>query len=99
MAFKGDVVCVSSSQQMQAASDNAAATSPMPSVNTYALNYTDTSLPPPPVPYGVCKGFLVYRQAYMGDYVCVTTSTASQVAADNAAFPMRYCYKFLTGCK
>jgi hypothetical protein len=97
-AFKGDVVCVSSSQQTQAAKDNAAATSPIPSVNTYASNYTDKSLSPL-VPYGVCKGSFVYRQAYMGDYVCVTTSTASQVAADNAAFLLRYCYKFLTGCK
>jgi hypothetical protein len=83
-AFKGDVVCVSSSQQTQAAKDNAAATSPMSSANTNALNYTDKLLSPL-VPYGVCKGSLVYRQAYMGDYVCVTTSTASEVAAGRTA--------------
>jgi hypothetical protein len=72
---------------------------------SYSSNYTDysyyTSLVPTPnpsipnsiVPYGVCAPYLfvpqVFRQAYMGDYVCVSQAEAAQVASDNAAFLTR----------
>jgi hypothetical protein len=72
---------------------------------SYSSNYTDfsyyTGLMPTPtpsipndiVPYGVCP--LMYRQAYMGDYVCVTAAERTQVDADNAAFTSR---RSIVGC-
>jgi hypothetical protein len=77
-AFVGDPVCVTPAAQAQAVADNAAAAS------NYATNYTSTTIVPN-VPYGICKTPLQYRQAYMGDYVCVSATHACQVAADNAA--------------
>ncbi len=81
-AFPGDLVCVSSSEHSQVLADNAAAAS------HYATNYTQTAIVPN-VPYGICKSSLQYRQAYMGDYVCVSSAQASQVMADNAAYAGR----------
>jgi hypothetical protein len=40
----------------------------------------------PNVPYGICKTPLLYRQAYMGDHVCVSATHACEVAADNARY-------------
>jgi hypothetical protein len=95
-AFLGDAVCVTESEQMQAASDykNALA---MGSASTYSTSYTAPPVSPYTVqiPYGICRPEIitsveqVYRQAYMGDYVCVSLSQWAQVAADNAAFPTR----------
>jgi hypothetical protein len=105
-AFLGDPVCVTQMQRNQVKMDNTAAQSGSSYVSGY--NYTVAPPLPPytaPIPYGVCKtpgplssfgtifGFpLVYRQAYMGDYVCVTGSPipdneAQQVANDNASYP------------
>jgi hypothetical protein len=81
-AFVGDLVCVSSSEHTQVLADNAAAAS------SYATNYTQTAIVPN-VPYGICKSSLQYRQAYMGDYACVSAAQASQVMADNAAYAGR----------
>jgi hypothetical protein len=77
-AFPGDPVCVSSTERSEVLTDNAAAAS------SYATNYTRTTIVPN-VPYGVCKSSLQYRQAYMGDYVCVSPLQAGQVMADNIA--------------
>ncbi len=81
-AFVGDLVCVSSTEHTQVLADNAAAAS------HYATNYTQTAIVPN-VPYGICKSSLQYRQAHMGDYVCVSSAQASQVMADNAAYASR----------
>lgn len=91
MAFQGDTVCVLPSQQTQAATDNANALA-TGSTSTYSTPYTDPKLVPP-VPYGICKVDLQYRRAYMGDYVCVTSGTATQVQADNLSFlsRVRFC--------
>ena len=77
-AFPGDPVCVTLLAHIQAVGDTAAAAS------NYATNYTSAKFVPN-VPYGICKTPLQYRQAYMGDYVCVSATHACQVAADNAA--------------
>ncbi len=74
-AFQGDDVCVTPAQQSQAATDN----NPTTIKSRYKTNATDG------VAYGVCKSPCVWRQAYMGDYVCVSASVRAQVAADNAA--------------
>src|SRR5262249_42709566 len=84
-AFPGDVVCVSTSERSQVLADNAAAASNY----VKGKNYTQAAIVPN-VPYGVCKSTLQYRQAYMGDYVCVSAAQASQVMADNAAYRGRY---------
>jgi hypothetical protein len=78
-AFQGDPVCVSSTEHSQVLTDNAAAAS------NYATNYTRTTIVPN-VPYGICKSSLQYRQAYMGDYVCVSSTQANQIMLDNTAF-------------
>jgi hypothetical protein len=97
-AFLGDLVCVTQMQQNQVETDNNNANAS--STGTYSSDYTN-SPPPPSVPYGVCKILsslvvsLTYRQAYMGDYVCVGSSygdplhpgEAQQVASDNASYP------------
>jgi hypothetical protein len=90
-AFQGDLVCVTSGEAGQVMTDNNNAAAG----TTYSMNYTDktfykgyTFVPSVPngiVPYGICKSGLQYRLAYMGDYVCVSSSQARQVAADNAA--------------
>jgi hypothetical protein len=81
-AFQGDSVCVLSSERSQVLADNAAAAA------NYATNYTSTTIVPN-VPYGICKLSLQYRQAYMGDYVCVSSTQANQVMLDNAAAATR----------
>jgi hypothetical protein len=75
-AFKGDDVCVTPAQQGQAVSDNDPATI----TSRYKTKASDLG-----ISYGTCKSGYVWRQAYMGDYVCVTPATQKQVAADNAA--------------
>ena len=55
-----------------AAADNAAASS-RKAVNVYGAN--------------ACISGYVWREAFAGDYVCVTSAVRSQVAADNAAAP------------
>jgi hypothetical protein len=75
-AFQGDDVCVDPAQQAQAVSDNKAATIK----SRYKINASDLG-----ISYGTCIKGYVWRQAYMGDYVCVTRATQKQVAADNAA--------------
>jgi hypothetical protein len=98
-AFLGDAVCVTKTEQMQANSDLMNALNP-PSTSTYSTDYTAPPVSPytaptQSIPYGVCESkkplfeSLVYRQAYMGDYVCVSLSQQTQVANDNAAFPTR----------
>lgn len=84
-AFQGDYVCVTPDEQAQAAADNAAAAS------HYSINYTE-SVPSgtKSVPYGVCLGEgYGWRQAYMGDYVCVSSTQQTQVATDNSSLPNR----------
>jgi len=90
-AFQGDYVCVTTGEQTQAAADTSAAKS------NYSSDYTDYAFVPN-VPYGVCKTSLTavgmalqYRQAYMGDYVCVSPTQQTQVATDNSSLPSRIC--------
>jgi hypothetical protein len=84
-AFQGDPVCVSQEEQNQVQADNNAAVRG----NSYSSNYTVV----PTVPYGLCKqppkvlDALQYRQAYMGDYVCVSNEQWRQVKSENASFP------------
>ena len=94
-AFQGDPVCVTQKEANQVTTDNNNAAAGA----SYSSNYTDktfyngyTPVPSVPngiVPYGTCKSGFQYRQAYMGDYVCVSSGQASQVIADNAAFEGR----------
>jgi hypothetical protein len=76
-AFPGDPVCVSLAEHSQVLAENAAAAS------NFATNYTNTEIVPN-VPYGICTTGLQYRQANMGDYVCVTSTQARQVVCENA---------------
>jgi hypothetical protein len=76
-AFPGDPVCVSLTSHLWTYDDNAA------TAIDYATSYTVTTIVPN-IPYGICKIPLQYRQAYMGDYVCVSAQHACQAAADNA---------------
>jgi hypothetical protein len=100
-AFQADPVCVTDEQASQVITDNNAAAAG----TTYSANYTDSSfytgstfvpsIPNGVVPYGICfpstrsLGREVYRQAYMGDYVCVSAEEANQVRKDNAKFLSR----------
>jgi hypothetical protein len=100
-AFQADPVCVTDKQASQVITDNNAAAAG----TTYSANYTDSSfytgstfvpsIPNGVVPYGICfpstrsLGREVYRQAYMGDYVCVSAEEANQVRKDNAKFLSR----------
>ncbi|MGP0089721.1 MAG: hypothetical protein ACLPKB_07150 [Xanthobacteraceae bacterium] len=88
-AFPGDYVCVTQTQQTDAIASTAAAQSSTgnhylpPPETIYTTNPTDT------VPYGICEKGYGWRQAHMGDYVCVSTTTMppvpTQVGLDNAA--------------
>jgi hypothetical protein len=79
-AFYNDPVCVTSSELSQVTNDtNAAASSYIPGQNYTAV---------PAVPYGACPG-TPYRQASMGDYVCVPQSHATNIATQNAQLSMR----------
>ncbi len=102
-AFQGDPVCVTQAQASQVNTDNnAAAAGTTYAFNytnsSYYTGYTPAPVPSIPngiVPYGVCfpstrsLGPNVYRQAYMGDYVCVSAEEANQVRKDNAQFLYR----------
>jgi hypothetical protein len=79
-AFEGDFVCVTLSEFFQVLADNLTAPT------RYLVNDTE----PGGVPYGWCAAGYLWRQAYMGDYVCVTPSQAAQVNADNAAAQSRF---------
>jgi hypothetical protein len=72
-AFGGDDVCVSTLDQSDAATENV----PENYIPNYSNNETIS------VPYGPCAKGLVWRQAHMGDYVCVTMPQATAVAGDN----------------
>ena len=83
-AFQGDYVCVTPGERDQAAADNVAAAS------HYSSNYTKSVPGTKSVPYGVCLGEgYGWRQAYMGDYVCVYLGQQTQVATDNSSLPSR----------
>ncbi len=77
-AFNGDAVCVAPQHQTDASNDNTNA------LSNFAENqsYPKTS---PEFLYGTCIANYYWRQAYMGDYVCVSKSEQGQVAMDNAA--------------
>jgi hypothetical protein len=60
-AFQGDDVCVTPAQQAQTVSDNDPATIK----SRYKTNASDLG-----ISYGSCDSGYVWRQAYMGDYVC-----------------------------
>jgi hypothetical protein len=81
-AFDGDLVCVSKSDENAAKSETKDGTSSTPSKNHYSKNATYYPIKPV-VPYGVCDGSHVWRQAYMGDYVCVSLMQHHTVAEDN----------------
>ncbi len=52
---------------------------------TLALSGEGRSPAPPPVAAGrACRQGWVWREAFIGDYVCVTPAVRAQVAADNA---------------
>jgi hypothetical protein len=90
-AFMGDPVCVTQDELNEVASDTAAAPS------SYSYNYTAPPVSPytMSIPYGICfpstrsLEFNVYRQAYMGDYVCVPSSHASHIQNQNANLSSR----------
>ncbi len=102
-AFQGDPVCVDPGQASQVVTDNNAAAAGTSYAFKYTDSSYYTSLKPTPVPgipngivpYGICfsstrsLGPNVYRQAYMGDYVCVSAVEANQVRKDNAEFLSR----------
>jgi len=102
-AFQGDPVCVTQAQASQVITDNNAAAARTTYAFNYTdssfyTGYTPAPVPSIPngiVPYGVCfpstrsLGPNVYRQAYMGDYVCVSAEEANQVRKDNAQFLYR----------
>jgi hypothetical protein len=75
LAFPGDYVCVTWSEFLQAQVDNL----------TAPLHFQVNDTVPFGVPYGWCMSGYTWRQAYLGDYVCVTPAQAAQVNADNAA--------------
>jgi len=78
-AFKGDDVCVPAPP----APDQSAALTENEKkvyVPNFAQNESKDN-----IPYGPCLLGLLWRQAYMGDYVCVTASQFTQIAADNLA--------------
>jgi hypothetical protein len=74
-AFVGDDVCVSKGAQRGAQGEN--------DLENFAINETKDN-----IPYGPCSlsppGFR-WRQAYMGDYVCVTAKQFNAIAAENIA--------------
>jgi hypothetical protein len=82
-AFQGDYVCVTPDERSRVARQNATAHS------NYSFDYT---IPVSfrlrgvtrPVLYGLCTTNLQYRQADMGDYVCVSSNQAKRVKDDNA---------------
>jgi hypothetical protein len=94
-AFDGDFVCVEAGPTGQATitqNENAAAQVPPPPapaplppyyplLNANGTNYTPIN--PPVVPYGICQAGYGWRQAHMGDYVCVSLTEQMQVASDN----------------
>jgi hypothetical protein len=76
-AFDGDLVCVSESHQDQFDTDSKA--------KKYGPNFS-TNDSDAGIAYGRCKSSLMWRQAYMGDYVCVSASHAQNALADNEAY-------------
>jgi hypothetical protein len=61
-AFQGDLVCVSKAQKNQADAQS----DPKTYGPNFSLNDSKSG-----IAYGRCKSGFVWRQAYMGDYVCV----------------------------
>jgi len=86
-AFEEDLPCVSASQQNAAIQETNNGLSKNPKLNNYSTNTTDYSVHPyyyQPVPYGRCAANYVWRQSYMGDYVCVTQQDQAQILDQNA---------------
>jgi hypothetical protein len=81
--FQGDNVCVTAAHKTDFHKETLNYAANYMSMS----NYTMTSHGPP---YGVCKPGYVYRQAFLGDYVCVTTTQANDVATDNAEALLRF---------
>lgn len=88
-AFKGDNVCTVSNEAATAQGDTSNALASGTGYASYA-DYTNRSLAANLwVPYGSCGAGKVWRQAYLGDYVCVSSSQQSVIASDNALFASR----------
>ena len=65
---------MTSSEQSAAVQETDNGLSTNPKLNHYLTNATDYSVHPyypTAVPYGLCEASYVWRQAFMGDYVCV----------------------------
>lgn len=76
-AFDGDLVCVSKTDKKQADTES----EPTTYVPNFALDASKSN-----VAYGRCKSGFVWRQAYMGDYVCVTPPHGIAILAQNADY-------------
>jgi hypothetical protein len=75
-AFVGDNVCVSKKEQNQAEAEN--------DTPNFSIDETKDKIPYGPCSMSPLPGFL-WRQAYMGDYVCVTAKQFNGIAAQNIA--------------
>lgn len=82
-SFENDLVCVTASEQSAAIQETVNGLSKNQKLNHYSTNATDYSLHPYAVPYGLCEASYVWRQSFMGDYVCVPTQTMAQALAEN----------------
>jgi hypothetical protein len=71
-AFAGDDVCVKKKAANKAATETADAAS------NFAINESKDG-----TPYGPCLLGLLWRQSYLGDYVCVTATEFNKTAAEN----------------
>jgi hypothetical protein len=82
-----DLVCVTSSEQKAAIQETVNALSTSQKLNHYATNATDHSVHPyyfRAVPYGLCEAGYVWRQSFMGDYVCVLPQEQEQILDENS---------------
>jgi hypothetical protein len=73
-AFAGDNVCVSKKEKDEAEKEKDNDTT------NFAINESKDN-----IPYGPCLLGLLWRQAHMGDYVCVTAKQFNNTAAENMA--------------
>jgi hypothetical protein len=90
-AVINDSVCVTGTQQNAAVKETLNGKSMKQTLNHYSTNATDHSVAQLPynlyvVPYGVCEAGYIWRQAYMGDYVCVTPQEQEQILNENQDF-------------
>jgi hypothetical protein len=82
---------VTGTQQNAAVKETLNGKSMKQTLNHYSTNATDHSVAQLPynlyvVPYGVCEAGYIWRQAYMGDYVCVTPQEQEQILNENQDF-------------